>query len=250
MTSRAAVVFALVLCGIMATVLARLPAGLVDAGVRQLSDGRLRIAQAQGSVWRGTGVLALVDAGGRLRAARHLDWRTQWVGYRLALRFLLAEQGQPQLVLMLSPSGMSIEKLTLELPLELLTAAVDHPAARAGWQGGVRIDSNGLACDFRLQCAGQVIIEWHDTRVSLLPGYRLGAHRALLTANGPTVELAVHTLEGDTRIEGLGTLVDGRVQALDLLFTGPPDLVGRLPNVLDGHARPTATPGQVRLRYP
>jgi len=226
-TLRAAVVFALVLCGIMATVLVRLPAGLVDAGVRQLSDGRLRIAQAQGSVWR-----------------------TEWVGHRLALRFWLAEHGQPQLVLTVSPSGMSIEKLTLGLPLELLAAAINHPAARAGWQGGVRIDSNGLACDTRLQCAGQVNIEWHDARVSLLPGYRLGAHRALLTANGQTIELAVHTLEGDTRIEGLGTLVDGRVQALDLLFTGPPDLVGRLPNVLDGHARPTATPGQVRLRFP
>src|SRR5690606_16531458 len=110
----AAVVAALALLGLMALVIVRLPAGLVDYGVRHLTDGQLRVVQTQGSVWRGQGVLASSEASPRLTAARLVAWRTELELYRLAVRLRLSEHGREQLVLTVAPTGLAIEKLGLD----------------------------------------------------------------------------------------------------------------------------------------
>ncbi|MBC9071682.1 type II secretion system protein N [Thauera sp. CAU 1555] len=234
----------------MALVIVRLPAGLVDYGVRHLTDGQLRVVQTQGSVWRGQGVLASSEVSPRLTAARQVAWRTELELYRLAVRLRLSEHGREQLVLTVAPTGLAIEKLGLDLPASLVSAAIRHPAARAGWRGRFLVDSSGLVCDAHAVCAGKMTMEWHDAGVNLLPGHQLGTHRAVLAAMGRSFDVAVNTLDGNVRVDGGGKITDGRLVALDLLFSGPPELVGRLPNVMDGHARLTGEPGQVRLRLP
>jgi hypothetical protein len=51
------------------------PATLVDARLARATDVRLRLAQAQGSLWSGAGWIEIRDAHGRAGVARRLAWR-------------------------------------------------------------------------------------------------------------------------------------------------------------------------------
>lgn len=55
--------------------IATAPATLADAGLQGASDGRLRLADAQGTLWSGTGQIEVRDAGGRTGVAKSLAWR-------------------------------------------------------------------------------------------------------------------------------------------------------------------------------
>src|SRR4051794_7351149 len=53
------------------TAVAFAPAALVDARIHQASEGRLRLSDASGWWWRGSGILALADGSARMPIA----WR-------------------------------------------------------------------------------------------------------------------------------------------------------------------------------
>jgi hypothetical protein len=48
---------------------------LVDGGLQRASNGRLRLAQAQGTIWYGAGQFEIRDVGGRNAIARDVSWR-------------------------------------------------------------------------------------------------------------------------------------------------------------------------------
>ena len=55
--------------------IATAPATLMDAGLQRASDGRLRLAEAQGTLWSGTGQIEIRDTGGRTGVAKNFAWR-------------------------------------------------------------------------------------------------------------------------------------------------------------------------------
>src|SRR5512147_613221 len=58
-----------------AVLIVRAPATLVDAGLQQASNGRLRLAQAQGTIWTGAGFIEFRDVNGRSAIATNVAWR-------------------------------------------------------------------------------------------------------------------------------------------------------------------------------
>ncbi|MCB1895272.1 MAG: hypothetical protein KDF95_08415, partial [Rhodocyclaceae bacterium] len=86
--------------------------------------------------------------------------------------------------------------------------------------------------------------------VDLVPGRLFGDYELSATARGKSGALDLRTLSGALRIDGRGgwtehgrIFFDGRVE-------GPAEIVGRLPNVMDGIAYPTDSPtvAEIRLR--
>ena len=51
-------------------VIATAPATLIDTGLQRTSDGRLRLAEAQGTLWSGSGQIEVRDSGGRIEIGR------------------------------------------------------------------------------------------------------------------------------------------------------------------------------------
>ena len=60
---------------LIATLIVLAPATLIDARLERASDGRLRLAEAQGSLWSGAGWIEIRDADGRAGVAKRLAWR-------------------------------------------------------------------------------------------------------------------------------------------------------------------------------
>ena len=75
-----------------AALIAFAPATLVDARLERASDGRLRLAEAQGSVWSGAGWIEIRDAQGR---ARRQATRMARAARSLLRARLVAERARP-----------------------------------------------------------------------------------------------------------------------------------------------------------
>ena len=60
-----------------AGLVAMAPAGLIDSGLQQGTEGRLRLTEARGTIWSGAGQLELRDRTQRTAVARSIAWRVQ-----------------------------------------------------------------------------------------------------------------------------------------------------------------------------
>lgn len=70
-------VYAAGLCAYAMCLFILAPATLLDAGLQRASNGRLRLAEARGSLWSGTGQFEIRDATGRSGVSRDLAWHFQ-----------------------------------------------------------------------------------------------------------------------------------------------------------------------------
>ena len=55
-------------------VIATAPATLIDAELQHISRGKLRLVEAQGTLWSGSGQIEIRDSGGRAGVAKSFAW--------------------------------------------------------------------------------------------------------------------------------------------------------------------------------
>jgi general secretion pathway protein N len=106
------------------------PATLIDARLERESGGRLRLAEAGGSVWSGAGWIEMRDADGRASVAKHLAWRvlaeSLWRGCLVA-EGELDRDGKP-FRLVLSLSRLEIADADIHLPAAALALGLPRLA--------------------------------------------------------------------------------------------------------------------------
>lgn len=232
----------------LAFALARVPATLMDRALATASDGRIRIAAAAGSFWRGNGVLASLDARRQLQARRPLAWRFDLSAGALTLRF--EEHGRPLGELRIAADGVVLAGLDLDAPAALVADAIAHPVARAGWSGNLRFASPAVHCGWDRRCDGRLDVVWRDARVAILPDRRLGDYRAAIELAAGDAVFDVATLDGDIRVAGQGAIArDGSITFAGTV-EGDPEIVERIPNIMDRNARLAGRPGGVVVRFP
>lgn len=237
---------------LLALIAAWAPATLLDAALARASDGRLRILEAEGTLWSGHGTFASLSPDGRAAQPWLVGhWRAEFAqlaGGRLGWH--LEQRGSTVLQLALSSGGVDILQADFDAPLKPLLDSIPHPLARAGWRGAAHLETPGWRCDWQGACEGSLRLTWLDAGVELVPGRRFGDYELSATARGHEGTLQLRTLSGELRIDGSGgwnaqgrPRFDGRVE-------GPVEIVSRLPNVMDGVAFPTDRPGvaEIRLR--
>ncbi|MCB1914188.1 MAG: type II secretion system protein N [Rhodocyclaceae bacterium] len=237
---------------VVVLVLWRMPATVLDSALAGASDGRLRLLDARGSVWSGSGTLASLSGDGRA-AQPWLQghWRTEFGGLASGwLGWWLREQDRTVAHLRFSAGGIELVSAELDTPLGPLLDSVPHPLARAGWRGATRLTTPGIRCDWLGACAGPARLVWTDAGVDLVPGRRFGDYELRATARGRSGTLSLRTLSGELRIDGEGSWNEQRRLRFDGRVEGPVEIVGRLPNVMDGIALPTDSPtvAEIRLR--
>ena len=226
------------------------PASLMDRVLARATDGRLRLMHTSGTVWHGSGVFVSLSPDGRSAQpwlsgtwASELDLTGASIGWRLE------EAGQTVLRVTLGPAGMSVTRAALDAPLRALLDSLPSPIARAGWRGVLRIESNGVTCGWNQECHGTARLTWLDAGVDLLPQQRFGDYEIDAEARGRLGSFEVNTLGGDIRIDGKGGWDAQGQPRFRGQVSGPAAIVGRLPNVMDGYAFPTADPKRVRIDF-
>ena len=210
------------LLGSLAAVALFAPAAWLAQAVNQATEQRLMLADARGTVWRGSAVVVLTGGAGS-RDASALPGRMQWTlgldGAALALRARQACCIQDELLLRLLPG---LGRLRVELPVPPGTQRLlgQWPAAwLAGlgtpWNtlqpsGTLALSSGGFAAEAvqgRWIFTGGAELELRGMASSLSTLETLGSYRLSLQgdARGDAARLQLSTTAGALQLRGSGS---------------------------------------------
>ncbi|HXM84116.1 MAG TPA: type II secretion system protein N [Burkholderiales bacterium] len=185
------------------------PATLIDARLERASDGRLRLASAEGSLWSGAGWIEIRDADGRAGVARRLAWRVlpeSLLRGRLVAEVELDQAAKPFSVT-ISLSRMEIADASINLPAAALGLGMPR-LAPFRLTGEVRVNIPHLSLE-RGRMDGDATLQWRAAGSALTPISPLGEYEVHFKAVGPAVHAALRTLEGPLQLEGKGTWSNG-----------------------------------------
>jgi general secretion pathway protein N len=177
------------------------PAALLDARINALSDGRLRIANATGTLWQGSGELALLPAGTR----QPLFWRLDaWPLLRGEIRAAVAlgAEGGRSATVAYGRDRLDVRDLDVSLPAQgvLLAANPKIPLAVGG--------TLALHVDRLVQLPdildAQLSAEWRDGSIPLLldTPVSLGDLRIALNGRGAAINGPLRNSGGEVEIDG------------------------------------------------
>ena len=181
------------------------PATLVDAVLKHTSQGRLRLTEAQGTLWSGSGQIEVRDAGGRAGIARALDWRV--VPESLLRAHLVCEVGLEHATrrfpVTITLSRIELANADIRLPAMVLGLGVPK-LAPLGLTGEVLIHVANLSIA-RDTLEGNATLQWLAAGSTLTPVAPLGNYEVRFDGEGMTVHAYLRTIEGPLRLEGEGS---------------------------------------------
>jgi len=185
------------------------PATLLDGALTRASNGRLRLAQADGSLWSGTGQLEIRDAGGRAGIGKAVAWHV--LPGSLLRGHLVCEVILDQSAKMF-PVTVSLSRL------ELANADISLPASVLGF-GVPKLSPLGLTGDVLIHVArlslarnaieGTATLQWLAAGSTLTTVSPLGDYELRLDGEGTTLHAYLRTIEGPLFLDGQGSWRQG-----------------------------------------
>lgn len=190
--------------------IATAPATLLDARLQGASDGRLRLAEAKGTLWSGTGQLELRDPRGRSGLAKRVAWRllpAALIRARLAYEVELDPLSRPFPVTIFW-SRIELANADISLPAVALGHVVPKLAA-LGLTGDMNLHIPSISIG-RSATRGNATVQWRNAGSALSPVAPLGDYELRISGEGPTVRTTLHTLQGPLQLDGQGAWATGR----------------------------------------
>jgi general secretion pathway protein N len=185
------------------------PATLVDAGLQRASHGRMRLAEAQGTLWSGSGQIEIRDTGGRTGVAKSFAWRV--VPESLLRGHLVCDVGLDQSArrfpVTISLSRIELANADISLPATVLGLGVPK-LAPLGLTGEVLIHVASLSIA-RDAMEGNATLQWRAAGSTLAPVSPLGDYEIRLDGEGMTVHAFLRTIEGPLQLDGKGSWTQG-----------------------------------------
>lgn len=220
------------------------PATLLDAALQQASEGRLRLAEAQGSLWSGAGQIEIRDPGGRAggRADGKFAGKTG-ISKSLAWRLLPASLLGGHLVceIQLGQTGKPINVTASFSRIEITDADIDLPATALGL-GVPKLAALGLTGDVALHVAqlsigkkgiqGNATLQWRSAGSALTSVSPLGDYELRLEDDGAAVHASLRTLQGPLQLDGQGSWASDNRPAFLATARIPPQHVQQLAPLL------------------
>jgi general secretion pathway protein N len=189
--------------------IATAPATLVDAGLQRASEGRLRLAEAQGTLWSGSGQLEIRDAGGRNGIAKSIAWRMLPASL---LRGHLAgevelDRASKRFPVTISLSRVEIADADINLPAAVLGLAAPK-LAPLELTGEMLIHVANFAAG-RSEIQGNAVLQWHAAGSALTPVAPLGDYELRIDGEEAVVHASLRTLQGPLQLDGKGSWTYG-----------------------------------------
>jgi general secretion pathway protein N len=204
--------------------LAMAPATLADFGLRQASEGRMRLAGARGTLWSGSGHVEVRDALGRTALSKPLGWQ---------LRPSHALHGEIAYELVLEPGSPPAWLVASWGKIELANARLGMPAAALGLAsptvdaleltGAVRVEVPSLAIEDG-GARGNAVLHWRSAGSARSPVFPLGDYEVRVEAKGAEAVATLTTLRGPLQLRGEGAWGNGRAPVIATVAEVPGEL--------------------------
>ena len=208
-------VFAL---GLIATA----PASLIDARLEQASAGALRLAEASGTLWSGTGQIEIIDANHRGGIAKSIAWRIRPAYLLLGeLRYEVTLDSTSRFFpVTISPSRMEVADADIDLPAAALGLGIAK-LAPLKLSGDMQLHIARLALE-NGSVQGNATLQWRGAGSAFTQVSPLGDYELRLEGNGVMVRALLRTLQGPLQLDGEGTWSNGRKPAFTATARVPP----------------------------
>lgn len=198
-------VYAAGLCAYAMCLFILAPATLLDAGLQRASNGRLRLAEARGSLWSGTGQFEIRDATGRSGVSRDLAWHFQpqsLLHGRLGFAVDLG-QAAKRFSLNISPWGLEIADADFVFPAAALGFVLPKLALLAP-TGDLLVHMPKISFAHDAM-RGNLLVEWRNAGSSLTPVSPLGDYELRLAGEADGLNASLRTIRGPLHLEGKGS---------------------------------------------
>lgn len=207
-------------CGVLVALLVFAPAAWLAQAVATGTQGRVVLADAKGSVWRGSAQLLLAGGAGSEDAAvlpGRMDWRLRPIWLGAAVQLELPCCAREALMLHLRPgwsqTQLDISPARVNLPAQWL-AGLGAPWNTLSPQGQLSLVAPALQVQWlagRTRLQGQLTLDMlaMSSRLSTLSP--LGDYRLTL-AGGDVPSLSLQTLQGALQLSGNGQLIGSRIR--------------------------------------
>lgn len=189
--------------------IAAAPATLIDAGLRDASGSRLRLAQAHGTLWSGTGQLEARDASGRTGIAKYIAWRLQPLHLLLGrLRYDVAlEPAAKRFPVTILPSRVEVSDAEISVPAAAFGLAVPKLAALE-LTGDVTLQVGRLSIAGGT-ATGSATLQWRAAGSALTRVSPLGDYEMRMEGDGSAARATLRTLQGPLQLDGGGSWRSG-----------------------------------------
>jgi general secretion pathway protein N len=188
----------------------RAPATLLDGRLEELSAGRLRLADAAGTVWNGSGDLRIVPGD----TAIHVAWQVDaWPLVFGRLRGSLVADNAAPATFDFRGGDVDIHNLSFGVPAQSLLRAFTVSPALVSAEGNIGLRAGALARQGdRLD--GELNLRWSAASLRALgAGIALGEVRFDANGQGGALVGALSNTGGDVEISGTASVfLDGRGQ--------------------------------------
>ena len=185
------------------------PATLLDIALERSSAGRLRLAEAQGTLWSGSGRLEIRDARQRIGVGKRLTWRmapTSLLRGQLTLE-VQTDSSAPHFPVTISLSSVEIAQADMALPAAALGLIV-RELAPLDLTGDLLLHVKHLKID-RQQIDADATLQWTSASSALSPISPLGGYEMRVEPAGPALRCTLRTLQGPLEVQGEGSWTHG-----------------------------------------
>lgn len=193
------------ICIYALVLLITVPATLVDSRLQLASHGRLRLVEARGTLWSGSGHLEIRDAQQRTGATTTVSWQIRLRSLlRAELAYAVRSGPSPKsFPVTISWSRIEVENAELELPAAVL--ALSEPRlAPLGLTGDLQLKIPHLTAE-RRSVRGVATLQWRAASSKFSPVSPLGDYELQLAAEGTTARATLLTLNGPLQLDGTGS---------------------------------------------
>ena len=229
----------------------QLPASVLAPWIREATSQRWRLSGIDGTVWHGAAALNGIDrASGRWQPGARIRWRVAWAElFRGRFVLQIDQDGGGGARIAASLPAWTINDLDAGLPVSQIAALLPGTLGEYGWAGTARLRGKEFSCRWsRLNCTGQIDLEWANAAVAQLPGPVLGDVRVRVVAEGEALRIDLVTLRGRLHLSGTGELTTEALR-----FSAEAEARGEgaagLEAVLKAMGRPGPTPGRYLIDY-
>jgi general secretion pathway protein N len=196
-----------------AAIAAFAPASLVDAQVAEISRGVVRISDAQGTLWRGRGMLTSPDGRWRVPVQWTVDPMLLLSGVT-SIAFAMPEHASHGVNgrIELRANRGRADALNVSAPATIVTSLSGSAALQAGGDIEVRSDALTLAAT---GSSGSVAARWRNARLigAGLPVVDLGTLTARLAVRGNALAGPVSNQGGTVHVSGEISIAPDRIAA-------------------------------------
>lgn len=231
------------------------------AGVAEWAcQQRCALVHGQGSLWHGVGDLVRRDESGNIHPVLTLrwDWQAHQLGNGL-LAWSLHDAFGGSLDLKLGIAGLQLESRGLQLPADVLAAALSSPLPMTpkldGWlqlDGALTcpllVDTHGTHGTRGTHCAGDSRLAWNSARIDAISANALGDYQVAVTVSRQQVEAVLKTQRGPLWLTGSGML-SLRAASRSWHFSGEAWAEGEDKSRLDAYLHPLGPKDAVSDRY-